>query len=160
MFNTFARQAQQQFFKTAQRSFHERAPQRKWVQQYDQEVVRKYPRVLQVIQGTIPKAELNTTERSAYFVSTYRTGLSGAKRIRKTERRLNFEAKVNALVGSWKEAESLKRKEDVRKGAMSKKTPIRLSTYKDTVNLTKLDVKTTMLKPFESEKSRGVGLTR
>eukprot|EP00461_Guttulinopsis_vulgaris_P002754 UN02755 len=131
---------QRQVLQQTRRAFHEPAAQRKWIQQYDAAVVEKYPKVLDHIKGNIPRSQLNTTERTALFVSTYGTGLPGAKRIRQRERRLVFEGKVNALVKSWQHAEFLQRKENVRKAVIQKAKSQRLSTYKENVNAPKFQM--------------------
>jgi hypothetical protein len=120
-----------------QRALHFKAEQRVWKQKYDSEITDKYPRVLEVIQGKLPKSALDTTERSALFVATYRTGIAGGKRIRQRERRLNFESKVDSLVKTWKNAEFLQRKENNRSDIIKRGRFSQLSSYKESINAPK-----------------------
>lgn len=116
------------------RFFHTPAPARKWVQVYDQQIAAKYPNILKVIKSEMPLDKLNATERAAYYVATFKTGGKGGHKIRQKERRLNFEAQVDALVGSWRNAEFLQRKEARRVNITRKAKSQRLSTYQQDVN--------------------------
>jgi hypothetical protein len=139
------------------RFWHDLNTPRTWVQRYDKAIVEKYPRVLDVIQGKISKALLSTTERTALYVATYNTGVSGAKRIRQRERRANFMEKVDALVGSWRKVEILQRKATQRNTIIAKGTHNKLSTWKEKVNQPKfqMDFTLTSNKPSQTTVKQG-----
>lgn len=120
--------------KQQQRFWHDANTPRTWVQRYDRAITDKYPRVLDVIQGRLSRTALNTTERTAHFVATYRTGVSGSKRTRQRERRANFTQKVDALVKSWRDVEVLQRKANTRNSVLAKGSHNKLSTWKTKIN--------------------------
>lgn len=134
MFRSLAQTTVKAPLQQSKRFWHELNTPRTWVQRYDKAITDKYPRVLDVIQGRLSRAALDTTERTALYVATYRTGVSGAKRTRQRERRANFTNKVDALVSSWRKVEFLQRKADSRDKVLSKGSSNSLSGWSKKIN--------------------------
>ena len=149
MFRSLQTTAKAPLQQQSKRFWHELNGPRTWVQRYDKAITDKYPRVLDVIQGRLSRAALDTTERTALYVATYRTGVSGAKRTRQRERRKNFTSKVDALVSSWRKVEFLQRKSDTRDKVLSKGSANSLSGWSKKINepAHQMDFKLTSAEP-------------
>ena len=136
--------------------FHDSAQQRKWVQKYDEAIVAKYPRVLDVITGKSPRSILDTTERSALFVAVYKSGQAGSKRIRRKERHINFTAQVDSLVASWRKVEATQRKVNNRNKLLDSGKMTKLSTWKNEINAPAHQMDFTVTKSYSQQPKLGV----